>query len=304
MIILSLVSACGNLPVRDPQTKPAPRSPNQAIDEARTLKQKGSWSQAIATLEEANDRYPENDAVLSELNKLERAWKHEKRLLEDRMLVSEMASLREKIPLLETLSQGEPNNVLYRSRLLFWQNYLQARVDSLVACGIYHGKTHLNVAQLCLVLANEIAPSEETKELLYDVAQSIEKQKYASTSRKAVQETRKRKREVKNLLAAAKKANRQGAHRDALVKLEEALRQDPENAEARRLRSNAQSTLNQQVESLVRLGDRLYSEEQILPAVAMWESALELDPGQDEIGERIDRARRVLEKLEAIRSRE
>ena len=304
VILLSLLSACTNLPVWDSQTKPVPRSPNLAVGEAQKLKQEGRWSQAIALLEEANEKYPENQAIHAELKKLEKAWGHEKRLLEDRVLVTEMASLRKKIPLLEKLSHGESNNVLYRSRLLFWQRYLQARVDSLVACGIYHGKIQPWLAKQCLDLADKIAPSEETKTLLNGIVQRIEKQKYAAKKRKAVQATRQRKREVQKLLVEAENANQRGAHRDALSMLDEAFRQDPENAEVRRLLSETQTTLNQQVESLVRLGDRLYSEEQIVPAVSIWETALRLAPDRREIGERIERARRVLVKLEAIRSRE
>ena len=52
-----------------------------------------------------------------------------------------------------------------------------------------------------------------------------------------------------------------------------------------------QTTVSLQVESLVELGDRLYRDEQIGPAVAVWESALELDPDHEEISEKIDRAR-------------
>ena len=304
VILLSLLSACTNLPVWDQQTKPAPRAPNLVVAEARKLKQKGSWSQAIAMLKEANEKYPENQTIHAELKKLETAWRHEKRLLEDRILVTEMSSLRKKIPLLEKLSQGESNNVLYRSRLLFWQNYLQARVDSLVACGIYHAKTRPLLAKQCLDLADKVAPSEETKKLLNDIAQRMEKRKRVSKNRKAVQAARERKREVQKMLAEAEKANLQGAHRDALFILEEARRQDAENAEVRRQLSKTKTILNRKVESLVRLGDRLYSEEQIVPAVAIWETALKLDPHQREIGEKIDRAQRVLEKLEAIRSRE
>lgn len=303
-IILSLFSGCTNLPSRAPQTEPMPRSAYQFIEEARKLQQKGNWSQAILILEEANEKYPENQTIHTELKRLERAWRREKRQLEDKILVTEIVSLREKVPLLEKLSDGESSNVLYKSRLMFWQNYLRVRVDPLVACGIYHGKTNPWLAKQCLDLADKIEPSEETKQLLNGVAQRIEKLQHASTNRRLEKAAQERKQEVENLLAEAEKANQRGAYRDALFILNEALKQDPKNTEVHRLRSETQQTLNRQVESLVRLGDRLYSDEKIVPAVSMWETALKLDPDQREIGEKIDRARRVLEKLEAIRSRE
>jgi len=72
----------------------------------------------------------------------------------------------------------------------------------------------------------------------------------------------------------------------------------------RELLDEVQAALSQQVESLVKLGDRLYREEQIGPAIAVWEAALKLDPNEEGISEKIMRARKVMEKLQHIRSRE
>jgi len=303
-ILLLLLNACGNLPVDTPPKGIDPPASNLAIGEAHKLKQKGNWHQAITLLEQASKKYPEDQVLRSELKRLEKAWELEERLLEDRILVAEMTATREKIKILEKLSQGEPDNFLYKTRLLFTRQHANSRADSLVACGRFHGEAHPRLAKLCLEQAMAIKPSEETGELLSGVNDRIRQNKRASVSRKANRDTQKRKREVTQLLADAEKAIDRGAYVDALSKLDKVIEEDPDNADAQRLLSETQTTLGKHVETLVRIGDQLYREEKIAPAVAIWEAALELDPDQQEVTEKIDRARRVLEKLEAIRSRE
>ncbi len=303
-ILFLFLNACGNLPVDAPPEVKDPPTSNLAIGEAHKLKQKGNWHQAITLLEQASEKYPEDQVLRSELKRLEKAWALEERLLEDRILVAETTTIGEQIKLLEKLSLGEPNNVLYGFRLLLLRLQAISGADSLVACGRFHGETHLRLAKLCLERAMEIKPSKETGELLSGVNDRIRQKKHASMSRKAARDTQKRKRKVAQLLADAEEAIARGAYVNALSKLDKVIEEDPDNADAHRLISETQTTLGKHVETLVRIGDQLYREEKIAAAVAIWGAALELDPDQQEIAEKIDRARRVLEKLEAIRSRE
>lgn len=290
-------------PVEAPAEKKAD-SPTTVIKEAKQLRQEGDWSKAIKSLEEAGQDFPQNQQIQNALEELKAAWLKEKRLLDDRMLVIDTSSLTAKLPLLEQRSKGEPDNLLLKSRLLFWEKYLQTQVDPLVSCGVTHEGRYLWLARKCLQLADKIAPSPRITKLLEDIFGKIELRQQATSNREEKQEELERSRQVQGLLQEAERNMQRGEYRSALRKLDEALRQDPENPKVRELLSKAQSELDLQVKSLVKLGDSLYHNEQIGPAVKVWETALRLDPNQDEIKEKIDRARRVLEKLEAIRSRE
>ena len=315
LMLSALLAACANIPVDEPPDGRISPLPGPAIDEARTLSEKGHWHQAITLLEKTSKQYPEDLWLRSELENLKQAWAVEKRLIEDRMLVAEAASLAEKIALLERLSRAEPNNVLYQSRLLFWRQYYQSREDSLIACGTLHGETHPQLAKLCLQLAVEIQPSAEAEKLLNDVDKRIKNQKLASFSRsekqtarfmerKQEQTARNKVLEVEHLLAKAEKAIQRNDFVDAISSLDKAAREDPDNPKVLQLQSETRAILDQRVTTMVRLGDQLYREEKLVHAVAVWEAALELDPDREEISGKIDRARRVMEKLEAIRSRE
>jgi tetratricopeptide (TPR) repeat protein len=304
LMLAALLAACANVPVDEPPDGRISPLPGPAIDEARTLSEKGHWQQAITLLEKTIRQYPEDLRLPSELEDLKQAWALEKRLIEDRILVTETVSLAEKITLLERLYRAEPNNVLYQSRLAFWRQHYRSREDSLLACGAFHGNTHPRLAKQCVKQAIKIQPSAETAKLLNDVYKRIENRNRASVDRQEVRETRTTKRELDHLLEEAEKDIQRGAYGDAISKLDKAAREDPDNPRIRQLRSETRAILDERVTTMVRLGDQLYREEKLVHAVAVWEAALELDPDREEISGKIDRARRVMEKLEAIRSRE
>ena len=59
--------------------------------------------------------------------------------------------------------------------------------------------------------------------------------------------------------------------------------------------------ISPQVEALVKLGDHLYLDEQLEAAVATWQAALSLKPGDEAILARVDRAETVLTRLDDLR---
>ena len=215
--------------------------------------------------------------------------------------------------MLEKLTLGDPGNYLLKSRLLFWEQHLQMKVDALLLCAVQEREVDISLARKCLQQADAIAPSEETSRRLTEINTRLEQRKQTTMMRRqdrerleqaSVARVQKKKqiRQVEMLLLEAEQDMQQGSLASALMKLEEALKQDPENPRIRTLIEQVQPTLESRFEALMELGDRLYRDEQIGPAVAVWEAALKLKPDQEQIAQKIDRARKVLEKLEAIRS--
>ncbi len=277
--------------------------PEEVIRQAEQLRKEGNWSQAIALLQEANRQYPGYGDLEKITRRLETNWENEKRRLEERILVTEAEAMLKIIPMLEQLERGESGDYLLKSRLLFWRQFLQTKAEPLVACGRAESGRDLWLARKCLQLAQRIAPSKEAKQLQRQVSARIRAVKKALRGRKERQEQEQRARRIEVLLAEAEADMQRGALSSALLKLDEAVRQDPENPQVRQLLSKVQAALERQVESLVKLGDRLYREEQIGPAIAVWEAALKLTPDDQEVSEKILRARKVLEKLQEIRAR-
>ena len=277
--------------------------PAEVIRQAEQLRKEGNWSQAIALLQEANRQYPGYGDLEKLTRRLERNWENEKRRLEERILVTEARAMLKIIPMLEQLERGESEDYLLKSRLLFWRQFLQTKVEPLLACGRAEASRDLWLARRCLQLAQRIAPSDEAAELLRQVGMKIDAARKALRERREREEQEQRARRIETLLSEAEFDMQRGALSSALLKLDEAIRQDPENPRVRQLLDQVQAALDRQVESLVKLGDRLYREEQIGPAIAVWEAALKLTPNDQGVSEKILRARKVLEKLQQIRAR-
>jgi len=314
---LLLLTACGGLPVTDQrltgESRNEPATPYDAIIKTQQLNRQGKRVEALTILRGASRKFPENINIQSLLKKMEASWAIEKQLLQDRVLVIEVGGRLETVPMLEQLSMGDPGNYLLKSRLLFWKQYLHQEVDALLFCAEVEREIDISLARKCLEQANAIAPSEETSRQLAEINTRFEQRKQTTMARRqdrerleqaSVARVQKKKQvhQVEMLLLEAEQDMQQGSLASALMKLEEALKQDPENPRIRMLIVQVQPTLESRFEALMELGDRLYRDQQIGPAVAVWEAALKLKPDREQIAQKIDRARKVLENLEAIRS--
>jgi tetratricopeptide (TPR) repeat protein len=313
LLLLWLLTGCSGLPVSGPDEPAAPVQenlplppprPSVAIVEARELGDQGRWNQALEILRGAHWKYPENEELTQLLEQMEKAWSVEKRRLEDRMLVLETSGLLARLPILDQLARAAPDDQVLRSRRQFWKSYLQNKVDALTACGLVEQEQDLWLARRCLELANRIVPEPETARQLEEVVEQIDRQKRSVVVRQRKREQAARERQLQRLLEEAERDLKLGSVTSAMLKLDQARQQAPDEPRLEELRVEAQTALDQRVESLVKLGDRLYREERIGPAVAVWEAVLKLDPNREGVVEKIDRARKVFEKLETIRSRD
>ena len=179
---LLLLTACGGLPVTDQtltgESRSEPATPSDALIEAQQLNSQGNRVEALNILREAGRKYPENINIRSLLEKMEAYWTTEKQLLQDRMLVIEVGGRLEAVPMLEKLSMGDPGSYLLKSRLLFWEQFLQMKVDELLSCAVTEREVDIALARRCLQQANAIAPSEETSRQLAEINTRLEQRKH------------------------------------------------------------------------------------------------------------------------------
>ena len=320
VVSLLLLAACGTLPEHElpveHEVAADPATPSEAIGRVQQLNRQGDRIAALNILRAAGRDYPDNPNIKSLLEKMEASWLLEKRLLQDRMLVIEVRALLQREPLLKQLSEGDPDNYLTKSRLLFWRQYLQLKHASLLSCAETEQEIDLALTRDCLELAQAISPSDETRRRLADVDSQFERRRLRPVRRereRAVPESapsvpeqveEKQRQRMEVLLQEAERDIRQGSLTRATIKLEEALKQDPQHPRTRALIAEVEIRLASRVQALIELGDRLYRDQQIGPAVAVWEAAVKLKPDQEQIVQKIDRARKVLERLDEIRARE
>lgn len=115
-------------------------------------------------------------------------------------------------------------------------------------------------------------------------------------------ETERRRQEARRLHEQAQEAMRQGDLRRArrtLARLEEV---DSGHEELAALRHAVEEAISAKVQELLGRGNALYRDGAFAEAKAVWEAALELDPGDEKVKPHVERAERVLGRLRELKA--
>lgn len=277
------------------------KSPEVIIKEVEGLVAGGHLAGAVKMLKSAMDIYPENRELEMKYRRLDVKWASYKRQLEDQILVIEADAIWKKIPVLEKLAQSDPDSYILETRLLFWKKLLESKEDNLISCAGYHLKKNLLLAKKCVELARKIDPGFAHKALIKEINHSLEVRKSLRKSKLKEQKKQHRLVQIDQLLATAKKRLSSKDYAGGVRALDKLLKLAPKNPQAIKLHAEAKEARDLQVTELVRLGDRLYREEQIEQAVIIWEIATKLNPTKEDIANKINRALKVLDRLQEIR---
>lgn len=297
--LIFLLGGCSTI-----STKPLPVAkdvpPETLLREAETLHRQERWHEALTLLNEGVKRHPDHLRITELRSEIKRDWEIRKRNKEDWILVLETRALRQKIPHLEELAAIDPNNLITKSRLLFWTNLLESRMAGLIACGSVHLHLDQALAEACASLAEQIKPTPESGHLLAKIKQSHTAQKLTERTRQAVREKRDTAQQRERLLKQARAQLADDALADAIASLQRLLEVQPEDSEARELLVEVTRLRDQRVINLIAFGDVLYRDEKIEQAVSVWEAAGKLDVDRPEVANRLERAMKVLERLREI----
>jgi tetratricopeptide (TPR) repeat protein len=307
LVTLLMLGGCALLPPAAPPEavpKTVPASPDDALRSAAELSAEGQWSEAVALLDAATGRFPDDQRLAAERETLQARWDREVRMLEDRIMVGDAENQRNKITHLEKLSRAQPDNLISMSRRIYWKEVLAKQLEPLTACAEFHAASDTSLARRCFDLASELATTAAIEQRLAGVNEQLRASENTAVERRRAREAKARQQKAESLLADAKQAIEEQHYRRALDILEKVAELQPDNREVPDLQQEAWSMISPQVEALIKLGDRLYLNEQLDAAVGTWRAALTLKPNDEEIMARIERARTVLNRLETLREQQ
>ncbi|TVO70494.1 tetratricopeptide repeat protein [Sedimenticola selenatireducens] len=300
LVLMGLLTSCTVLETKQEQPERT-LSTAELIKQARTLQQKEQWSEALVLLRKKGGTEPRDEQIESLEAEIRRDWTMQKRNSEDWILVFETRSLKQKLPHLERLAKIDSENLITRSRLLFWTKLLESKVASLISCGSMHLHLDPALAEACTMLSEEIKPTKESAHLLSKIKKTRAEEKSVQQSKEAVRAKRNLSQQRDRLLAQAKTLRDEEDYPESIHSLQRLLKLIPNDSEAITLLKEVTAVRDQRVEKLIKFGDALYRDEQIDQAVSVWESAEKLDEGRADIASRIDRAMKVLERLREIK---
>lgn len=281
------------------------RYEQQVIAEARARQEEGDWKGALDAIDVALARYPESTPL--QQTRAELKSDQERRLAE---LDADL-----------TLARGnwllQQKGVLEQRRALAGANWtdgwkltdIERELERLHPVLVDQGQRALKerklaLAERCFSLAQRIAPDADASKGLNTIQQRRQKQQSASRAREHTAQVRQVRRQYLEYLTLARKALASDdlvAARDALAA---ARAIDASDAEYTQLATEYQSRQEVRIEELLAQGSSLYRRGRFHEARDLWHEVVVLDPSNTLAQARLDRANRVIEKLERLRNQQ
>jgi tetratricopeptide (TPR) repeat protein len=211
----------------------------------------------------------------------------------------------------EHLSLAAPS-LIERVKIRLLHQQAEDLAGRLLACGQKTmAKDQIDLAETCLRYARQINDGPGVREALAKLEsrraarrQSEEKKVRVTWVRDEKKPARKHREKTQEVLEKTEQALKD----NELAMAQEALRNLPEGAneteEVEAVRTRLNEEIDSTVRALIRRGDRQYRADYVGGAIRTWEQALELDPDNAELNKRLERARKVLARLEELRKRQ
>jgi len=297
-IILSILVLLGGCITTFNQPQQELDSVESYINKSKTLLKQQRWSEAYQLLEQGSFQFPNSQVIHTALDKTARDWQNRNIRLESWMLVYETEGLLLKRPLLITMAESDPDNNHLKRRLSTLKSTLLENRKSLIICTEQQLNANLRLAKRCIDAARIIKPSKDVTTLAVNIAQK----QSGITKRKEQKAKISHDEAHKEFIKEARAHLEAQAYHQAINILQPMLLLNSEDIEANLLMDEANAGRSLQVLRLTRQGDQFYRDEKIELALKTWETAALLYPESTELKSRIERARKVLDKLEEIRS--
>ncbi|MDH3947991.1 MAG: hypothetical protein OEU74_03420 [Gammaproteobacteria bacterium] len=265
----------------------------ETIQTAEKLTRQGQWYPAQQTYDLAIRKAPHSD----NLRKAQQAFliKRDNYLkqLELSLLLNRANWLIKNAPTQKEIVRVLPDDYQRYEELRDYPDKVDEAAVQLVDCvqsaldaGDY------NLAETCLKLAERIGSENVDKEQL-----AIAKKKLAKAEKT---EVRKQNDITRALIAELKQGYSQDNLKRARQQLNVLEKQNNRNRTSIKLRKELNKRYRQGIDQKIAAGRRLYSSGKIQEALDIWNSLLEIDPDNQKLQGHIDRAERVLAKLQRL----
>ncbi len=195
----------------------------------------------------------------------------------------------------QELSQTMPDEKAAKKALQQHQQETEQVYQQLVVCGIEGMNIgDLELAEQCFLLAEELKPSEALRSSISDIQRElskVEKRETLVLSEKA-----------RSLLTKAKSTMQSGDLKQAKKLYRKIPVQDKKHALVRAFEQELNTRIEDNIATRVEMGRKLYSQGEIKQALAIWNDIRELDPNNEYLLSHIERAQKVIDKLEELKN--
>jgi len=279
------------------------------IADARALEAENDLLSAVELLSVALQRVPHSDKLRDLRNKLEHERVQELKRNERERLITRANYMLDQQELYQQQANLTPPSLGQRWEISRYNREAVALSGQLLE----HGENallqnDLAIAETCLQLSlrlNHNSTAEETLsrlQLLRASQQQVEQKKASVTQAKKEQKIqRSQQQQTEVLLAETQQALKQNNLHVAHAAFVQIPAATSNNSEVIAIKDNLREAVNRHVKELVAKGDSLYRADNVHEALQHWNEALSLDPENRALQERIDRANKVLARLEELK---
>lgn len=279
------------------------------FSDARTLEKDNDLLGAVQLLSDALQKLPHSTLLREQRNTIEQARVEQLKTNEREQLVSRANYMLEQQKLymdmvnLETPSLGQ--------RWEHKRNEKEARELSvkLLEHGQHAMQTgRLAVAENCLQLSSSLHPSQQADTMLSEIREIQNSRKQIAKKQATVKQEKKQQkvklRQESKTRVLVEETRQALARKDLQVALATFLQIPPselQKEEVAAVHDKLEQDISARVNDLIIAGDAQYRSDNVLGAVRTWTEGLSLDPDNQELRERVERANRVLARLEVLR---
>jgi tetratricopeptide (TPR) repeat protein len=282
------------------------------LHEARVLAGEDNLIGAIAALDSALQNLPHSTMLNDYRRSVEMIRTQRLQDSARKQLLSRAEYIVEQQELYQEQLNLQPPGLGERWSNTLHQYEAAGLAAELLTCGKESlAEDDLETAQRCLVLAQAIAGGpevetalEELDERLDAVLDTQQKQAQITRVRQEKKQAISRKNRTGGLLELTAQALEVGDLRLARVTFEKIPGRERGSAPVLAMQERLDSAISPRVTELVKLGDRQYRADLVDKAIVSWQQALDLEPDNNAVQERLDRAHKVLARLEELKRRQ
>ncbi len=282
---------------------------SSTYEEARRLEAVDDLHGAVSLLTDALQKVPHSTLLRSLRYSLEQERVHQLKINERNKLITRAEYLLDQQQLYQQQVNLQPPSYAQR------RENSRNESESILLAGqlLDHARyalqnSELDVAKSCLELSQRLDESDAAGTLMAEIRESelqAEKNNKQMASKKeaAIMRNRSRdeKKQTEQLLAETQQALEQNNLQDARAALAKMPPSTSNDSEVVAVQGSVEQVVETRVNDLLVKGDTLYRADKILPALKAWTEALSIDPQNQEVRERIERANKVLAKLEELK---
>jgi len=288
----------------------------QALIEGKRLEQQGQWLLARERYQQALRKLPDSEKLKAAQQALQLKQSAKEAALEFDLMMARGEWLKHNLVIQRELARITPSNWFREGR---YEGVLREAKRLAEELG-RHGARALEQGDLPRAdrvsnLALQLYPGpaiEEIRQALVREQQALaqEQQALADQQRQSQEADQQRKQQAivqsqkdvrQTIRASLQHALGQNSLSEALLIANQLEQLGELNTEEQQLMQQLARLVQQQVESDMNLGIEHYGQGDYQEAITLWRNVLALEPGNEQAADRIERAERILEKLQRLR---